>query len=201
MHKKIHFAPTGVQTICADSGSATQRGTHLAPPPLAHIRTTARDWANPVDYQHFYASMARFAEHLALQYDANRTRHSYYCQLRLIHQRAGQFLPQIARFQANAPVPRQPQSPSGTSKIGAACSNAVITNCCSSFSLDTSGLFNNGRICRLRTLFAGSAHPLAPCHFRAPGQRAPPQFTLQRSSVSRTCPYSKSSLDVIRSFV
>ena len=33
--------------------------------------------------------MARFADHLALSYDANRTRHSYYRQLRLIHQHAG----------------------------------------------------------------------------------------------------------------
>jgi len=53
---------------------------------LATIRTTARDYANPVDYQHPYPSMARFADHLALSYDANRTRHSYYRQLRLIHQ-------------------------------------------------------------------------------------------------------------------
>jgi integrase/recombinase XerD len=56
---------------------------------LATIRTTARDFANPVDYQHPYPSMARFAEHLALRYDANRTRHSYYRQLRLIHQHVG----------------------------------------------------------------------------------------------------------------
>ena len=56
---------------------------------LATIRTTARDYANPVDYQHPYPSMARFAEHLALSYDANRTRHSYYRQLRLIHQHFG----------------------------------------------------------------------------------------------------------------
>src|SRR6188474_1321301 len=56
---------------------------------LASIRTTARDYANPVDYQHPYPSMARFAEHLALSYDANRTRHSYYRQLRLIHQHFG----------------------------------------------------------------------------------------------------------------
>jgi len=33
--------------------------------------------------------MARFAEHLALRYDANRTRHSYYRQLQLIHQHVG----------------------------------------------------------------------------------------------------------------
>lgn len=59
------------------------------PESLKSIRTTARDFANPVDYQHPYPSMARFAQHLALRYDANRTRHSYYRQLRLIHQHAG----------------------------------------------------------------------------------------------------------------
>lgn len=59
------------------------------PTTLAAIRTTARDYANPVDYQHPYPSMARFADHLALGYDANRTRHSYYRQLRLIHQHLG----------------------------------------------------------------------------------------------------------------
>jgi len=59
------------------------------PKSLKTIRTTARDFANPVDYQHPFPSMARFAEHLALSYDANRTRHSYYRQLRLIHQHLG----------------------------------------------------------------------------------------------------------------
>jgi integrase/recombinase XerD len=53
------------------------------------IRTTARDYANPVDYDHPYESMARFADFLALRYDANRTRHAYYRQLRLIHQHFG----------------------------------------------------------------------------------------------------------------
>lgn len=56
---------------------------------LATIRTTARDYVNPVDYQHPYPSMARLAKHLALRYDANRTRHSYYRQLRLIHEYTG----------------------------------------------------------------------------------------------------------------
>jgi hypothetical protein len=56
---------------------------------LASIRTTAREYANPVDYRHPYPSMARFAEHLALRYDANGTRHSYYRQVRLIHQHLG----------------------------------------------------------------------------------------------------------------
>ena len=50
------------------------------------IRTSARDYANPVDYNHPYESMARFADFLALRYDANRTRHAYYRQLRLLHQ-------------------------------------------------------------------------------------------------------------------
>ena len=58
------------------------------PKPVASpaIRTTARDYANPVDYKHPYPCMAQFADLLALRYDANRTRHSYYRQLRLIHQ-------------------------------------------------------------------------------------------------------------------
>ena len=53
---------------------------------LAAIRTTNRDYANPVDYQHPYPSMARYADFLALHYDANRTRHAYYRQLRLVHE-------------------------------------------------------------------------------------------------------------------
>jgi hypothetical protein len=59
------------------------------PKSLATIRTTARDYVNPVDYSHPYPSMAQFADHLALRYDANRTRHSYYRQLRLVHQHFG----------------------------------------------------------------------------------------------------------------
>ncbi len=55
-------------------------------PPTATFRTTARDFVNPVDYQHPYDSMGQFAKALALRYDANRTRHAYYRQLRLIHE-------------------------------------------------------------------------------------------------------------------
>lgn len=50
------------------------------------IRTSGREYVNPVDYQHPYPSMAQFADFLALRYDANRTRHAYYRQLRLIQQ-------------------------------------------------------------------------------------------------------------------
>jgi integrase/recombinase XerD len=50
------------------------------------IRTCEREYVNPVDYKHPFDSMARFADFLALRYDANRTRHAYYRHLRLIHQ-------------------------------------------------------------------------------------------------------------------
>jgi site-specific recombinase XerD len=60
-------------------------GTPTPPPPASTIRTTSREFVNPVDYQHPYDSMARFASRLALRYDANRTRHAYYRQLRLVH--------------------------------------------------------------------------------------------------------------------
>lgn len=59
------------------------------PPPqpsASTLRTTPRDFVNPVDYQHPYDSMSRFAKALALRYDANRTRHAYYRQLRLLHE-------------------------------------------------------------------------------------------------------------------
>ena len=55
-------------------------------PNLHSIRTAARDYVNPVDYRHPHDSMRRFAELLALRYDANRTLHAYYRQLRLIHE-------------------------------------------------------------------------------------------------------------------
>src|SRR5436190_21645830 len=58
----------------------TSKANPWTPESLATIRTTAREYANPVDYKHPYPSMARFADHLALRYDANRTRHSYYRQ-------------------------------------------------------------------------------------------------------------------------
>ena len=61
-------------------------GTPVPPPTAATIRTTPRDFVNPVDYQHPYDSMGSFAKALALRYDANRARHAYYRQLRLIHE-------------------------------------------------------------------------------------------------------------------
>ena len=58
----------------------------LPPPQTATFRTTARDFVNPVDYEHPFDSMARFAQSLALRYDAVRTCHAYYRQLRLLQE-------------------------------------------------------------------------------------------------------------------
>jgi integrase/recombinase XerD len=59
------------------------------PPLPSAIRTTGREYANPVDYKHPYESMANFADFLGLRYDANRTRHAYYRQVRLMHEYFG----------------------------------------------------------------------------------------------------------------
>lgn len=48
-----------------------------------------RGYADPLTYDHPYASMAEFAKRLALRHDALRTRHSYYRDMRLIHEHFG----------------------------------------------------------------------------------------------------------------
>ena len=60
--------------------------TPTPPPTAATIRTTGREYVNPVTYTHPFDSMARFAQTLALRYDASRTCHAYYRQLRLLHE-------------------------------------------------------------------------------------------------------------------
>jgi len=59
---------------------------HSGPASPANIQTSAQVYTNPVDYVHPYPSMAQYADFLALRYDANRTRHAYYRQMRLIHE-------------------------------------------------------------------------------------------------------------------
>jgi integrase/recombinase XerD len=73
------------------TGSPTPTTSPWSPKPTLppDIQTTARDYENPVDYDHPYVSMDAFAKALALRYDANRTRHAYYRQLRLIHEHFG----------------------------------------------------------------------------------------------------------------
>ena len=72
----VHSTQPGAQSSDSRPRPATPAG----------YRTSAQHYANPVDYQHPYPSMARFADFLALRYDANRTRHAYYRQVRLIHE-------------------------------------------------------------------------------------------------------------------
>ncbi len=89
--KSIHSSFTSNlnhQPHSAPQGNPEPQPSKYGPVPAAPpgIRTTARDYANPVDYKHPYPSMAQLADLLALRYDANRTRYSYYRQVRLIHQ-------------------------------------------------------------------------------------------------------------------
>lgn len=66
--------------------STESSNLNLNPPPGPPVlRTSGREYVNPVEYHHPHDSMARFAQLLALRYDAHRTRHAYYRQLRLIH--------------------------------------------------------------------------------------------------------------------
>ena len=45
-----------------------------------------RQYTNPIDYDHPWPSMLQFAQLLTLRYDCNRTRHSYYRDMRLVHE-------------------------------------------------------------------------------------------------------------------
>ncbi len=45
-----------------------------------------RQERNPLDYDHPYESMAEFAKLLNLRYDSGRTRHTYYRDMRLVHE-------------------------------------------------------------------------------------------------------------------
>jgi hypothetical protein len=85
---------SGGFTVLSLLGSRCMKSTNpssqnVPHPPNPVYRTSGRDYANPLDYQHPYESMAQLAQWLALRYDANRTRHSYYRQMRLIHEHGG----------------------------------------------------------------------------------------------------------------
>jgi hypothetical protein len=86
---KIHaIHPNHLRNATALRRSKVQEPPVPRPPrpPASTVRTTAKDLVDPTDYRHPYDSMGRFAKALALRYDARRTRHAYYRQLRLIHQ-------------------------------------------------------------------------------------------------------------------
>lgn len=50
---------------------------------------SGRPYADPVSYDHPWPSMAEYARFLALRYEALRTRHAYYRDLRLLHEHFG----------------------------------------------------------------------------------------------------------------
>jgi site-specific recombinase XerD len=85
--KHLQNAKALRQAKASSASSPTSDATPAPLPPEAStIRTTSRDFVNPVDYQHPFDSMARFAQALALRYDAIRTCHAYYRQLRLLQE-------------------------------------------------------------------------------------------------------------------
>jgi site-specific recombinase XerD len=60
-------------------------------PATSTITTRAdRCHRDPLDYNHPYDSMRRYAELLALRHDSLRTRHAYYRAMRLVHEHFGQ---------------------------------------------------------------------------------------------------------------
>ena len=64
-----------------------EAGYQKLPPGLRPFGGAAQ--RDPLDYDsHPYPSMLCFAKHLALHFDAPRTRHSYYRQMRLIHEQS-----------------------------------------------------------------------------------------------------------------
>ncbi len=78
-----HSAPLGASTLSAPSPDGVAR-FHPG------VRTRAgRPYADPTSYTHPHDSMREFARLLALRYEALRTRHSYYRDLRLIQEHFG----------------------------------------------------------------------------------------------------------------
>jgi integrase/recombinase XerD len=60
--------------------------TKSTPNPILKRPEPGRPYRNPLDYDHPFESMAEFAKLLNLRHDANRTRHAYYRNLRLLHE-------------------------------------------------------------------------------------------------------------------
>ena len=57
-----------------------------ATPQIIVTTRAGRRHRDPLDYEHPYDSMRRYAELLALKYDCARTRHSYYRAMRVLHE-------------------------------------------------------------------------------------------------------------------
>jgi len=70
----------GVMNNTKDTSSHNQNS-----PSLIHTKAGQRH-RDPLDYNHPYDSMRRYAELLAVRHDSPRTRHSYYRAMRLLHE-------------------------------------------------------------------------------------------------------------------
>jgi site-specific recombinase XerD len=82
-----HISPnpdnTPKQSTNHPAGQAESQRSGLPRPK----RSSGKSGRDPLDYaEHPYPSMKRFAGHLVLSHDTARTRHSYYRQMRLIHE-------------------------------------------------------------------------------------------------------------------
>jgi integrase len=87
-NRRARQAKTPPAKSPASDERTDEAGYQKLPPGLRPFAGTAQ--RDPLDYDsHPYPSMLLFAKHLALRFDAPRTRHSYYRQMRLVHERAG----------------------------------------------------------------------------------------------------------------
>jgi len=81
-HKKTNQSDSGSET---PSEKTTESAYQKLP--VKYRPKAGSGQRDPIHYNsHPYPSMKRFAEFLVLQYDKSRTRHSYYRQMRLVHE-------------------------------------------------------------------------------------------------------------------
>jgi integrase len=79
-------SPEGIRSQGENAPERTTEAGYQKLPP-GYRPLAGRAHRDPLDYDsHPYPSMRRFAELLALRFDTPRTRHSYYRQMRLVHE-------------------------------------------------------------------------------------------------------------------
>jgi integrase/recombinase XerD len=78
--------PQSQQADGANRGRSAQERSASWQGQDSEIKAISKEYINPVDYDHPYPSMKRYAEVLALRYDCTRTCHAYYRQMRLLHE-------------------------------------------------------------------------------------------------------------------
>jgi len=82
-----HITTNNKTTGQAESTSAKTTAAGYQKLPVKYRPKAGRSQRDPIDYDsHPYPSMKRFAELLVLRFNTPRTRHSYYRQMRLVHE-------------------------------------------------------------------------------------------------------------------